>query len=76
MGYSSRRRPGEGFSVLGTTGLPSLGLGNSAQTVRKPAFEALNALPQLIWVTDQSGSTLFHNQAWTSFTGTSEADTS
>ena len=76
MGYSSRRRPGEGFSVLGTTGLPSLGLGNSAQTVRKPIFEALDALPQLIWVTDQSGSALFHNQAWTSFTGESEADAS
>ncbi|QXZ08870.1 EAL domain-containing protein [Comamonas sp. Y33R10-2] len=73
MGYPSRRRSAEGFAVLGNTGLPSIGLGNAAPVQRNPVFEALDALPQLIWVSDPRGNALFHNQAWARYTVAADA---
>lgn len=79
MGYPSRRRPAEVFAVLGNTGLSSIGSAKVAPAYRHPVFEALDALPQLIWVTDPRGDVLFYNQAWARYThisDTSEADVS
>ena len=75
MGIPPRRRPGGDLLILGNNSLPSLGLGKPAVSSRKPVFEALDALPQLIWVADQSGQEIFRNQAWVDFTQAGDADT-
>ena len=74
MGFSTRRRPGEDLLILGGDSLPSLGLGKPAVSSRQSVFDALNALPQLIWVADQRGQALFRNQAWSDFTQINAAD--
>ena len=64
MGFSTHRRPG-GISILSPSDtLPKLELGRVAPALSRIDQNAIDALPQMIWITDAQGDPLHCNLAW------------